>query len=127
VLLERHGSRHVPNFGELRDALASLPVRLVVFGAEEPGSQADHLAAFADADVIVGPHGAGLTNALTSWPGTVLVEFIPDSGLSNLVYMQAGLLLGLDFQSFTPRGSSYYGPIHVDVARVRQAVADAIR
>lgn len=84
LLLERTGSRNVPNFGDLRDALAALPgVALRVFAAAEPGSQADHLRAFADADIIVGPHGAGLTNALTSWPGSVMIEFIPDSGLSE--------------------------------------------
>jgi hypothetical protein len=84
LLLERTGSRQVPNFGDLRDALAALPgVALRVFAAAEPGSQSDHLRAFADVDVIVGPHGAGLTNALTSWPGSVMVEFIPDSGLSE--------------------------------------------
>ena len=63
---------------------SSVPgINLVVFGASEPGSQADHLRSFSNADVIVGPHGAGLTNALTSWPGSVMIEFIPDSGLSE--------------------------------------------
>ena len=37
---------------------------------------------------IEGPHGAGLSNSVTAWPGTVVVEFIPEAGLSNLVYMQ---------------------------------------
>ena len=70
LLLERHGSRHVPNFEALREALSALPIDLHIFGAAQGGNQSEHLAAFADADVIVGPHGAGLTNAITSWPGT---------------------------------------------------------
>ena len=56
-----------------------------------------------------------------------MIEFIPDSGLTNLVYMQMALLLGFDFESFTPRGSSYYGPVNVDIARVRDAVLEAVR
>jgi hypothetical protein len=40
--------------------------------------------------------------------------------------MQMGLLLGFDFTSFTPPGSSYYGAIHVDVGRVVAAVQEAL-
>jgi hypothetical protein len=88
VLIERSGSRNIPNFGTLRDALKALPITLRVFGANDGGTQADHLRLFASADVIVAPHGAGLTNSVAAWPSTVVVEFIPESGLSNLVYMQ---------------------------------------
>ena len=40
--------------------------------------------------------------------------------------MQMGLLLGFDFQSFTPPGSSYYGSINVDIGRVKAAVEAAL-
>lgn len=68
VLLQRTGSRAVPNFHQLKAALEALPINLVVFGASG-GTQSDNLHVFANADVIVGPHGAGMTNAITSWPG----------------------------------------------------------
>lgn len=80
---------------------------------------------FAAADVVVGPHGAGLTNALAAWPGSAVIEFVPESGLSNLVYMQSSLLLGCGFQAFTPAGSSYYGGFTVEVDRVRDVVREA--
>ena len=56
-----------------------------------------------------------------------MIEFLPDSGLTNLVYMQMALLLGFDYESFTPRFSSYYGPVAVDVQRVRNAVEEVVR
>ena len=123
VLIERQGSRAVSNAAELRAALATLPINLVVFSGE--GGQADNLRDFSNADVVVGPHGAGQTNAIICWPGSAQVEFIPESGLSNLVYTQAALLLGQAFTSFTD--GSYYGNIRVDAARVKDAVAALLK
>jgi hypothetical protein len=125
VLIERSGSRAVHNAAELRSALGSVlpPGALHVFGAADGGSQAEHLRRFANADVVVAPHGAGQTNALVAWPGTVMMEFIPEAGLANLVYTQMCLLLGQGFTSFTPPGGSYYGGFHVDAGRVAEAVA----
>ena len=32
---------------------------------------------FSEAEIIVGPHGAGFTNAVFCQPGSVLIEFLP--------------------------------------------------
>ena len=130
VLIERMtGSRSVTNAMELRSALEALQpaISLSVFGVGNARVQADNLREFASADVIVGPHGAGQTNGVVSWPGTAQVEFIPATGLSNLVYTQMALLLGEYFTSFTPPGSSYYSTFTVDVPRVVAAVRELVK
>ena len=129
VLIERGGSRAIYNAGDLRAALDSaLPTgALTVFGSSAGGSQSDHLSTFASADLIVAPHGAGQTNSLVCWPGTVMLELMPTSGLTNLVYPQMALLLGHGFTSFAPAGGSYSGGIPADVPRVVEAAREALR
>ena len=113
------------NEAELRTALQSSPnFRTLVFSPKDTRTQAELLALFASADVVVGPHGAGLTNTVISWPGVGVVEFVPQHGLTNLVYLQMGLLLGHRWEGFCPVGSDYGGEIAgVDVKRVVKVVA----
>jgi hypothetical protein len=42
-----------------------------------PGNHAEQVRRFADADVIVGVHGAGLTNLLFARPGSSVIELFP--------------------------------------------------
>lgn len=60
-------------------------------------------------------------------PFRLLIELLPDSGLTNLVYMQMGLLLGFGFTSFCPQHSSYYGAVRADVPRIVAVVQDALK
>lgn len=51
--------------------------------------QAEIFREFAVADIIVAPHGAGLVNLLTAWPGTAIIELLPELHATYLCYMQA--------------------------------------
>ena len=120
IVVERRGQREITNSAALIAALSlALPRHEVrAFGPSGAGSQRDNLLAFADAVAIIGPHGAGLTNAIISPPGTLLLEFLPERGLTNLVYTQMALLLGADYTSYTPTGGDFHGSFTVDIARV---------
>ncbi len=69
-------------------------------------SFADQVALFASADIVVGPHGAGLTNIVFCAPGSIVVELNYDTfrwtfprvtsyaGLSDMFDLKYGLVLG---------------------------------
>lgn len=84
--LERRGFERV----ELED----LPVR-------------DQIAMFAEASVVVGPHGAGLTNTLATAAGAWLVELHPGDEVNYVYWLQAGVL-GLRYAFLA--GSPPVGP-----------------
>ena len=76
ILIDRQGAkgRRVRNWEEVVDLLQShgfLPYRL------EEMSFAEQVELFVDANVVVGVHGAGLTNICFSKPGTAVIEILP--------------------------------------------------
>lgn len=84
---------------------------------------------FYRADLILAPHGAGLTNLLCARPGTAVVELQLDlldkSGLSggtNLNYMKLSHDLDLCYHGVHVRGSRQHTTMVVEAARVAAAV-----
>jgi Glycosyltransferase 61 len=85
--------RRVVNEDELLTALATLGFEVIVPGALTFGEQ---VAAFSSADVVVGPHGAGLANAIFMPRGSTIVELHhADSGLTH--YERLAALVGLRY------------------------------
>jgi capsular polysaccharide biosynthesis protein len=76
--------RRVVNEAELVPALRKLGFEVVVPGRLSFEQQ---VAAFAGASVIVGPHGAGLTNMVFAPPGARVVELI--AGRTPMVFFDA--------------------------------------
>lgn len=70
------GTRRIDNELELLAALEPLGFELLI---PSKSSIEDQAQAFAEADVIVGAHGAGLANIAYCKPNALLVEVIPDS------------------------------------------------
>lgn len=73
---QRRNTRRVDNEAEVIRSLAAFG-----FEAMDPGeySVEEQIAAFAEAQVVVGPHGAGLTNLVFCQPGATVIEiFAPD-------------------------------------------------
>jgi capsular polysaccharide biosynthesis protein len=62
-------------------------------------SVADQISLFADAEVIVGPTGAGLTNAVFAAPGSKVVEIQPENFASFWV-PAFSRLIGLDWGGY---------------------------
>ena len=52
---------------------------------------------FEQAEFIVSPHGAGLTNILFCRPGTKLLEIFPDRGLHSSAFMRMATLLDISY------------------------------
>merc|ERR1712154_428700 len=51
---------------------------------------------FHEADLIIGPHGAGLVNMLCSCPGTVILEICQSDGF-NQSFLRLAAALGLRY------------------------------
>jgi len=126
LFVERKGSREVSNQGDLLQALRRSDGVHAVDVFRPKGPEAD-AAAFAAADVVVAPHGAGLANTVACPPWAHVIEFL--SQPVNIMYGTIATRLGLSWHAFTFPGATHDGAMKVDVpavvARV-EAAASAI-
>jgi hypothetical protein len=81
--------RGVTNEREVEKLLASYGFRTIVPGAM---TVAEQIRAFAAADIVVGPHGAGLTNLLFCRPGTRVLELFPPNYVNPLYWYMCNML-----------------------------------
>lgn len=77
------GMRRLTNEAEVA---ADLRLRGFEIVTLEAMSLAQQVEAFRDADVVVAPHGAGLTNILFSRPGTLVLELFPEGGVHSSTF-----------------------------------------
>ena len=94
IFIDRRGSplRQLTNEDELIAALSEfVPVRL------ETLTVAEQIRLFRNADIIVAPHGAGLTNIGFSRPGTVVIELMMDS-YCNWCYRRLAALKAIRYR-----------------------------
>ena len=97
-LLQRPKSRHINNLEEieaaLRKALPGCRTNLTVLAFPNVKDQA---AWFATKDVIVGAHGAALTNSIFITKGTIVMQVWPDNwfwqSLDSLIEQSGGIAL----------------------------------
>lgn len=52
---------------------------------------------FSDADVVVGPHGAGLANALFCTPGAQLLELLPSRDVAPGPFHSVASVAGMSY------------------------------
>ncbi len=102
VYLTRSGVRAVLHEELVVAALRRLlGANLLVFGVDQgvPGSTslARHAHVFRHAQVVVGPHGAGLTNMLFAAPGNVSVVEFPMEPHCNRCFGYLAMALGIDY------------------------------
>lgn len=64
---------------------------------------------FASAQLIVAPHGAGLTNLIFARPGTMVIELMPDR-LANWCYRRLSAMLRLRYEAVIGRAEATAPP-----------------
>jgi capsular polysaccharide biosynthesis protein len=96
IYVSRRGEfrRKVSNEGEVLDLLDSYG-----FEAVDPGtvSVTEQAELFAEASIVVGPHGGGLTNIVFCAPGTVVVELLSPLG-QTLCFWTLANTAGLTYE-----------------------------
>ena len=80
----RGGTRQISNEPEIATVLAAHGFETVDFRAIS-----DDCAYFREAEVVIGPHGAGLANVVFCQPGATLIELLPHNHLFPFYYSAA--------------------------------------
>lgn len=131
VSRERCGCRRVLNEGEVFEALEELGFVKVVL---EDYGFLEQVGFFNNVDVVVSPHGSGLSNLVFSRPKTKVVEFFSPSYV-NVIYWAFSNLLGLDYYYLLGQGTNppdFEDPhmikedIRVDVEKLKKTVSLAL-
>ncbi len=112
--------RRVLNEGELVAALVELGFEKVTLGAQP---FAEQLRLFAEAEIVIGAHGAGLANTIVCREGTWLLELVGDK-VVNPMYAALASLVGLRY-GYLRVADSYRDHI-VDVDAVLGAARTAL-
>lgn len=129
----RRNSRRVVNEAALLEVLRPLGFSVFDPGEHSVQEQIDH---FAAAEVVVGPHGAGLTNLVFASPGVKVLELFAPRYLnpgywaiaSNIPESTYRYLVGLpaDRRPAGARMNSVYQDITVDVPTFRALLHDLL-
>jgi len=110
----------------MKRAAADYNLTYTLFGDSPTPSLRETMTLFHSAVVVVGPHGAGLSNLFFSQPGTYVVEGVCNLPHVNLCYLRLAHVLGHHWHGVTSRGGC---EDVVDVAQwhVDAAVRDYLR
>jgi capsular polysaccharide biosynthesis protein len=96
ILISRKERRRVINEDELVAVLSEFGFKSI---APESLSVAEQISLFANAEVVIGAHGAALTNTVFCSPGTKVIEiFAPD--YVNPCYRKLSSQVGLEYWEF---------------------------
>lgn len=126
-------NRSVRNEAGVRDLLGTYGFDFV-----DPGtlSVQDQIATFAQAELIVGAHGAGLTNLAFASPGARVIELFPAGYLLPDYWWLASVVPGLDYRYLSApargrglrnRGSAIVTDIDVNLDDLRTLVEEWVR
>ena len=110
------GSRWVASEETLAPALSRFGVETVVLTGM---TVADQAALFAECELVVGPHGAGLANVVFCMPGATLLEIFPATYF-NKAYGSLAAAKRLRYGFMT--GPMKQGAIHVDVGALEALI-----
>gem|GEM_PF-603089 len=104
VYISRAGRRSILNEQELIALLKTYDFQII---DDVPRSVAEQIAIYQQADFIIGPHGASMTNILWCQPGTHLFELFSPAYYPEFFRYMAGLL-GLQYSAY------FHGPAETD-------------
>lgn len=78
-----------------------------------------------EAEIVVGTHGAGLSNLIFARPGTEVIEFVPAARFNYACYPKRTRFFGLDHQLVFARCPQKKQVLHVELGDVAAALAEA--
>ena len=78
---------------------------------------------FASSDIVIGPHGAGLSNLLYMQPGRGVLELLVVAhGQINACYMYLALKLGLRYYTWSHPKTTHHGSMTIDTTQIVRIV-----
>jgi len=114
VIKRKEQLRQIANFDQIIDQLKqfkqSETTPVIIF---EPKSPKEDIELFANASVIIGAHGAGLSNIIFCKPDVKIIEFFPEN-LCNLCYWHLATLLNFNYTAQICKVSGAYYSFEVD-------------
>lgn len=122
ITRRRAPHRYVANEPELLEAIEPLGFEVV---ESETLSIADQVRLFFEAEIVIGAHGAGLTNLVFARPGTIVLEILFSPVLDRTHYWSLSDAVGLRYgcvRGDVSREGSTIRCIHVDVVKVCQTI-----
>ncbi|KAJ4460191.1 hypothetical protein PAPYR_3580 [Paratrimastix pyriformis] len=127
IVIRRKGSREVANHAALMAAVRAefngTRYETVEFEALPVAATVD---LFHRAALVVGPHGAGLTNIMFCPAGTPVIEFLEEFH-PPLCFVYMATALGLPWFGFRVPYATHEGPMTVDVPLVLHRIREAMR
>ena len=81
-------------------------------------SMKDSMKLFSSTDIVLGPHGAGLSNILFMKPGRGVIEFMVAGKDVNACYMYLTIKLGLRYHTWSDPKSTQNGAMTVDINEI---------
>jgi hypothetical protein len=122
TVIQRTGSREVVNHQKLVDGLKKEYIGHSVQSFKSL-SMKDSIKLFENTDILLGPHGAGLSNMLFMQPGRGVVEFMVSGRDVNACYMYLAIKLGLRYHTWGNPRASQTGKMVVDVEKILSIVS----
>jgi len=129
VLLNRPGSRRVTNMEELRAATEAVRGNYTVTVVEFEGMEDSAIVQLMQrAVMLVGAHGAGLTNMLFMQPGALVLELVPPTAVETQNYFYAvAAAIGLRHRTLSGQSLDFNAPMAVNVGAFKAFVDIALQ
>lgn len=118
VFVDRRRSRRIANAMEVETTLNHLGF-IRVFPEEL--TLRDQVSLFRTAEIVLGQHGAGLTNIMHCHPGTLVVEIMP-AGTVRPCYAHLSQLFGLRHVMLSAPRRGWHQDVHLAVDQLRAIV-----
>lgn len=115
---EQANRRRVENRDEIMEVLSDYGFKSFVL---ENLSVKEQATLFANAEIVVGPHGAGFTNLMYS-RDTAVVELF--GSRKKLTYYRLSKLLGFEYQAIT--GEEFSPDIHINVNHLTDVIEELL-
>lgn len=126
---DKHPRRVIENHGEVLHGIEKAGWSVMVHDATEQDIPTQ-CSLFYEAELLVGPRGAGLTNMLCSCHGTAVIEIRQSDGGWNKSFFNLAEALGLKFiglETKPPFSLPYSGAGKVNASAVGEAAAELLR